>query len=556
MTLLPVVERELRVASRRSWTYWSRAGAALLAILVSSWFLLLQGTMGLGALGKPLFGTLSFLSFVFAAFAGVTHSADSVSSEKREGTLGLLFLTDLRGFDVTLGKLAASSLGAVYSLFASLPVLAMALLLGGVTAGEYWRMVLLLVDLLLMSLAAGMCVSVFSKDGRRAALGTFVVVLLVLFLMPAVMVIVHYVLVGPGQPWGPVDELLKRSVMWMSPVTAYGWAFDVDYRSNTAGFWRSVAFTAVLTALFLALASWRLPRSWQDTGADGGKRGGRRALERLRFPDRSAKDRHRARLLDLSPVAWLAARHWLRPALVWVFLAGAAVVFLSLARWVGNDWWNGASYITTSILVHLVLKVWIANEGPRQFAEDHRDGALELLLSTPLSVAELLRGRFVALRRQFAGPVVAVLVVDAVFLLGSASRDVSSSEDQFHWALLWVLRMAFLAFDAVTLSWLGLWSGMTSGNRSTWVVLVRGIILPWLVCLASMSMVAMASVAARGDIFTPTRMLVGWALIGTASNVLWIVRARRSLTTGFRELATRRPGQSRGWFRGRAATTA
>ena len=97
---------------------------------------------------------------------------------------------------------------------------------------------------------------------------------------------------------------------------------------------------------------------------------------------------------------------------------------------------------------------------------------------------------------------------------------------------------------------------MTSGNRSTWVVLVRGIILPWLVCLASMSMVAMASVAARGDLFTPTRMLVGWALIGTASNVLWIVRARRSLTTGFRELATRRPGQSRGWFRGRAATTA
>ncbi len=556
MTLLPVVERELRVASRRSWTYWSRAGAALLAILVSSWFLLLQGSMGLGALGKPLFGTLSFLSFVFAAFAGVTHSADSVSSEKREGTLGLLFLTDLRGIDVTLGKLAAGSLGAVYSLFASLPVLALAMLLGGVSAGEYWRMVLVLVDLLLMSLAAGMCVSVFSKDGKRAALGTFVVMMLVLFLMPVAGLVARHALIGPGQTSDPVDELIKRTVMWMSPAAAYGWTFDVEHRANVAGFWRSVAFTAVLTALFLAVASWRLPRSWQDTGAGRGKRGWRRALERLRFPDRPAKDRHRARLLDLGPVAWLAARHWLRPALVWVFLAGAAVVFLSLARWVGNDWWNGASYLTTSILVHLVLKVWIASEAPRQFAEDRRDGALELLLSTPLSVADLLRGRFVALRRQFAGPVVAVLVVDAVFLLGSASRDVSSSEDQFHWALLWVLRMAFLAFDAVTLCWLGLWSGMTSGNRPTSVVLVRGIILPWLVCIAFVSLVAMGSVAARGDLFTPPRMLAGWALIGTANNVLCIVRARRSLTTDFRDLATRRPGQSRGWFRRGTATTA
>jgi len=95
MTLLPVVERELRVASRRSWTYWSRAGAALLAILVSSWFLLLQGSMGLGALGKPLFGTLSFFSFVFAAFAGGATSRERLGWEKREGTLGPLFPPDL-----------------------------------------------------------------------------------------------------------------------------------------------------------------------------------------------------------------------------------------------------------------------------------------------------------------------------------------------------------------------------------------------------------------------------------------------------------------------------
>ncbi|HTH48179.1 MAG TPA: ABC transporter permease subunit, partial [Candidatus Limnocylindria bacterium] len=174
MTVLPVVERELRVASRRGATYWARTGAALTALLVSAWILLLQQqSMAPGLMGKVLFTTLSFISFLFAAFAGVTYSADSVSAEKREGTLGLLFLTDLRGHDVTLGKLAASSLGAVYSLLAALPVLALALLLGGVTGGEYWRMVLLLLNVLLFSLSLGLLMSVLSSDSKRAAVAAF-----------------------------------------------------------------------------------------------------------------------------------------------------------------------------------------------------------------------------------------------------------------------------------------------------------------------------------------------------------------------------------------------
>ncbi|HQU46125.1 MAG TPA: hypothetical protein PK867_25150, partial [Pirellulales bacterium] len=41
-------------------------------------------------------------------------TADCISSERREGTLGLLFLTDLRGHDVVLGKLVVAGLGAFY----------------------------------------------------------------------------------------------------------------------------------------------------------------------------------------------------------------------------------------------------------------------------------------------------------------------------------------------------------------------------------------------------------------------------------------------------------
>jgi ABC-type transport system involved in cytochrome c biogenesis permease component len=42
-----------------------------------------------------------------------------VSSEKREGTLGLLFLTPLTGMDIVLGKMACHSLQLGYGVVKS-----------------------------------------------------------------------------------------------------------------------------------------------------------------------------------------------------------------------------------------------------------------------------------------------------------------------------------------------------------------------------------------------------------------------------------------------------
>ena len=85
-------------------------------------------------------------------FTGVRSTADCLSEEKRDGTLGLLFLTDLKGYDVVGGKLVATSLNAFYGLTAIFPLLAIPLLMGGVTNGEFWRMALVLANTFLFSL--------------------------------------------------------------------------------------------------------------------------------------------------------------------------------------------------------------------------------------------------------------------------------------------------------------------------------------------------------------------------------------------------------------------
>ena len=40
MTVLPIVERELRVAARRPGTYWGRAAAALVALAIMAFIFL------------------------------------------------------------------------------------------------------------------------------------------------------------------------------------------------------------------------------------------------------------------------------------------------------------------------------------------------------------------------------------------------------------------------------------------------------------------------------------------------------------------------------------
>ena len=162
MTFLPIVARELRVASRRRGTYWSRAVTAVLTILVGLFVYMDSRWKPSHEMGRDLFEDISVLAFIYCLATGVRSTADCLSEEKREGTLGLLFLTDLKGYDVVGGKLVATSLNAFYGLIAIFPVLAIPLLMGGITNGEFWRMALVLANTFLFSLSIGMFMSSIS----------------------------------------------------------------------------------------------------------------------------------------------------------------------------------------------------------------------------------------------------------------------------------------------------------------------------------------------------------------------------------------------------------
>jgi ABC-type transport system involved in multi-copper enzyme maturation permease subunit len=156
MIFLPMVQRELRVLARKPSTYrgrWIVGGAAFgLALLL----IMVMGMAGSPqGWGEKLFVILTVYAATVCIMVGLFGTADILSEERREGTLGLLFLTDLKGYDVVLGKFSAVALNALYWLLAILPVLSLPLLIGGVTFGEFLRVSLALMNLLFFALAVG-----------------------------------------------------------------------------------------------------------------------------------------------------------------------------------------------------------------------------------------------------------------------------------------------------------------------------------------------------------------------------------------------------------------
>jgi hypothetical protein len=67
-----------------------------IGICVWVWFIFSGGAI-LHERAQALFYTISGLTFAYSLLAGTGATADCLSEEKRDGTLGLLFLTDPKG---------------------------------------------------------------------------------------------------------------------------------------------------------------------------------------------------------------------------------------------------------------------------------------------------------------------------------------------------------------------------------------------------------------------------------------------------------------------------
>jgi ABC-type transport system involved in multi-copper enzyme maturation permease subunit len=474
MTFLPIVERELRVASRRKATYWMRF--LLAGGVFAVWLLLLLMAPARAPLprGQLLFASLSVLLLVFCFFSGIFLTADSVSEERREGTLGLLFLTDLDGYDVALGKLLATSLHAFYGLLAVLPLLAYSMLIGGVTPGEFWRMSLALTLTLTFSLSVGLLVSVHNRETRQA-MGAAALVMLAMCLGPPMLSGLIQVIFKAGWP---------KLLGWLSPLWTVGYAFEATYQARAGAwqFWGSLVVSLLLIAGALVAAGLGAAKAWREK-AESRKSEVEVAWSGLRFPERGSA--LRVRLLDQDPYCWLATRDRLPRMVAWVLLIAC------LAAWFASICFSmlppftpvslGIALMIT-YLAHHALKWLVAIEASRRLSDDRKNGTLELILVSPLTIEDLVRGQQQALRRMFRWPFVVAGSMNAFLLVVVCASAGQMGYDEavgLCEVLIGGIVLLFVDFSAI--GWVGMWMGMAAKrhHRAVLGTLARIMVVPW-----------------------------------------------------------------------------
>jgi hypothetical protein len=526
MTFLPIVERELRVAARKRYTFLTRLVVAAGAILIGVILYLSSVIDPSLNFGHLVFWALAWLCIIHCLFAGRRSTADCISVEKREGTLGLLFLTDLKGYDVVAGKLVASSLNGFYGLLAVFPVLAVPLLTGGMTNGEFWRMVLVLLTTFLFSLAIGIFASAMSRDARNAMGANLLLMLGLAGVLPVCGAAATF------QSGPPVPE-----VLYTCPFLPFYLSADAAYRAEGRHFWGSIAVIQVLTWLFIFLACRITPRSWQESAAKPRSPGVRwRDFWRAVSYGKAARlPAFRRRLLDENAFYWLAARARLKPMHVWMFLAIVPIWWLCGWFLAGSFWLDSSNPLVTAFILNIGLKCWIAGEAAQQLSEDRKNGALELILSTPTTVGDIVHGQFLALRRQFLKPLLVVIVVEFVLMFVSLTFYRPAGVVPTYFA-----GIAILVADMIALSWVAMSSALTAKNasRATLNAVVQVLLAPLTVFGLVGGAAALWSALGPGNWEPGWRFFVGWWFsLSLAADVFFTMAARYRLERSFRQFA-------------------
>jgi len=513
MRFLPVVERELRSASRKWGTYLVRSWVALTVIGISTWIVLMNKDEPPREVAQILYYAITGGALLYCTLIGVRATADCISEEKREGTLGLLFLTDLKGYDVVLGKLVANSLNGFYGLAAVFPVVAVVLMMGGITVAQIARVSVVLLNTMFFSVCLGMFASACSRSGKKAITFTLLLVMFFTGIIPALAALAAWKFeFGNFQEW--------EFLMWTTPAYSYLAAQELPMRLiSPGGFLSSVLTIHVIAWISLLLACRVAPRSWQDNPAGVRKIRWRERWKNWGYGAPESRATFRRRLLDANAFFWLAARDRLKPTWVWTFLGlcGCAWVW-GLVKF-ERDWLNGGIYVATAFGLNSVLKNWFAQEAARQLSEERNAGSLELLLSTSLTVREILHGQAMALRRQFLGPVLLVLIANLAMMRACLSE--AGPEESFGWIALWIsyFMLIFLA-DLIALYWVGMWMGLVSKNpkRAYSDTIGRVLAVPWVIFALFMLMMVLVAVHGRTEPSWKTG-LGAWVVIGLVTDL-------------------------------------
>lgn len=431
------------------------------------------------------------------------------------GSLGLLFLTKLRGWEIILAKLAATSLNSFFVLLSIFPVLGLALLFGGVTGIQFWHAVVGLTSTLFFSLCLGLLVSAVCEDERSALLATLLCQIALVFGLPFA-----WRAVGLAMSNRPLDYLLLYpSPLYFSRLGATGVNSD---------FWPATFTLIGMGLAFLVAASVILPTAFHNHGRSGAVR--EACWRRIQFGDPGWRQRRRDEMLCSAPFRWLAGRDR-SFAIMAVLYTGMVVGFCLWTLHVGEPKARARRFVPVGIYgtlgLHLLLKFLVVVETCRQFIQDKRVGALELLVCAPARATLMLSSQRQRLQALCIMPA-AALGLQGICLMGTVSTQSIWSS----WPFALVSLTAWP--DTKALIQVGMLHSleMRTVSRASVASLACVLVPPWLAAAGIATLFSRIASEPAAKL-----LMVGW-FAGVVLYDRWLVREMsRTLRFSFRQLA-------------------
>ena len=482
-----LVVGELRREAHRTAIHANRCRATIALAGVSAWAIAApQWNMPLTERGHTAFVALSVIGAVICGVAGVRHFAPWPADQGRDGW-ELLLPTRVRGVDWIASGFVAKWLLAWCETIPILPFLLLTLILGGTSAAECGRMILLLTVTLFVSCGVGL-LSAGLWPGERAASAGTVLGLFALWVWTPL----AGAICAPLLPWDHVCHWCCA----ISPGFAFATALEPRFQQAPAAFQESLLLQGALGAALLLVACRKLVRSQRSPES---------------FDRGQAIEAHPATAYLWIPILALAASI---PALV-----------LSMGR--GNRATIGYS-LGALYSGHLCFKILMAIEASHRLHAERRAGTLGLERATGRAPEEILARHFCGLRKRFFGPLVGLALGNAAALISILLlSNPLQLEEKMSLAAALMVGAAELFTDGYGLTWKGMQLGFR-GRRASGAC---GRTVAWIV-LSSWLLVWLLFTVYQGGLVTENEIVAGFlcrATLGLGGSVVIGLLAKHRL---------------------------
>ena len=280
--LNPIVKKDLQVAARSmrlSWGLFAYEGILTIAYLLAMMVIqeersyIYYSTENIYRDLVYLFPVVAIVQLCIVALILPIITASSISGEKERQTFDIMLTTCMSPFSIVVGKVTSAVLRILFYVVASLPIMALAFVVGGLSWMNLLYYILAIVLFSVFSGSIGILCSAFSRKSITAVIMSFAIYAVIygLSFMP---VLIHLIL-GEGKAGESMLFLLFNPLVFfeeffmliMSGESFFG---EISFSRKDVGLityciarehvWIYVSAACILglSILFMVIAAWKV----------------------------------------------------------------------------------------------------------------------------------------------------------------------------------------------------------------------------------------------------------------------------------------------------------